>query len=70
MKTVTVIIQPCEEGGFVAYIPEVPGAISQGETVEEAREMVLEALDELLQFRRDEAIANLANDSIVEEISA
>jgi predicted RNase H-like HicB family nuclease len=40
----TIVFEPAEEGGFTAYIPEVPGAISEGETVEEARDMVLDAL--------------------------
>lgn len=56
----TIVYEPAPEGGFAAYIAEVPGAISQGETMEEAREMVLEALHELLAFRRDEARRNAA----------
>lgn len=43
-----------ETGMYTAYIPEVPGAISCGATVEEAREMVLDALAELLAFRASE----------------
>lgn len=45
------------EGWWVAKIAEVPGAISQGRTKEEARENVLDALQELLAFRREEAQA-------------
>lgn len=70
MKSVTVIIEPCEEGGFMAYIPEVPGAVSQGETVIEAKEMVLEALAELMEFRRIDALKGLDKKAIVESISA
>lgn len=47
----TIVFEPAEEGGFTAFIPEVPGAVSEGETVDEAREMVLEALHELSAFR-------------------
>jgi predicted RNase H-like HicB family nuclease len=36
---------------IVASIPEVPGANSQGRTRAEAREMVLEALEGLLELR-------------------
>jgi len=32
MEPLTVIFEPAEEGGFTAYIAEVPGAISEGET--------------------------------------
>ncbi len=55
---VTIVIEPAEEGGYTAYIAEVPGAISEGETIEEAREMVLEALQELTALRRDRAMAS------------
>jgi predicted RNase H-like HicB family nuclease len=52
----TIIFEPAEEGGFTAYIPEVPGAISEGETIEEARRMVLDALRELTAYRRTAAL--------------
>ncbi len=55
-ETLTIIFEPAAEGGYTATIAEVPGAVSEGETIEEAREMVLEAMHELLAFRRDEAL--------------
>ena len=55
VENVTLVFEPAEEGGFSAYVAEVPGANSQGETIEEAREMVLEALHELLDYRRQKA---------------
>lgn len=42
----TIVFEPAEEGGFVATIPEAPGAVSEGETIEEARAMVLDAVHE------------------------
>jgi predicted RNase H-like HicB family nuclease len=36
--------EPDEEGWIVARVVEVPGAISQGRTPEEARENVIDAL--------------------------
>lgn len=39
---------PDEEGWIVARVLEVPGAISQGRTREEARENVLDALQTVL----------------------
>ena len=35
----TVIFEPAEEGGYVVYVPALNGAATQGETLEEAREM-------------------------------
>ena len=57
MEKVTLVFEAAEEGGFSAYVAEVPGANSQGETIEEAREMVLEALHDLLAYRREKARA-------------
>lgn len=56
MESVTLVFEPVEEGGYSAYVAEIPGANSQGETLKEAKEMVLEALHELLEYRREKAI--------------
>ena len=50
----TILYTQDETGMYTATIAEVPGAISCGSTVEEAREMVLDALQELMAFRRSE----------------
>jgi predicted RNase H-like HicB family nuclease len=65
----TIIFEPAEEGGYTAYIAEIPGAISEGETLEEARRMVLDAARELVAFRRDKALAERASSAIVEQAS-
>ena len=40
----TAIIEPAPEGGYWAICPEVPGANGQGETVEEAKRNLIEAI--------------------------
>ncbi len=45
---------PDEEGWIVARIVEVPGALSQGRTREEARENVLDALQVVLAPDKDD----------------
>jgi predicted RNase H-like HicB family nuclease len=50
--------EPDEEGWIVARVIEVPGAISQGRTREEARENVLDALR--LMLAPDDDDANVA----------
>lgn len=47
--------EPDEDGWIVASIAEVPGAVSQGRTREEARENVLDALRTVLAPDADEA---------------
>ena len=66
----TIIYEPAEEGGYTAYIAEVPGAISEGETIEEAREMVLDALHELTMVRREEALSAKRAGAVVESFAA
>lgn len=62
LSQLTIVFEPAEEGGFTAFIPEVPGAISEGETLEEARDMVMEALHDLLVFRREVVVAKVVFD--------
>ncbi len=65
----TIVFEPAEEGGYTAYIPEIPGAVSEGETVEEAREMVLDALRELTAHRRESALRSKSPAATIERIS-
>jgi predicted RNase H-like HicB family nuclease len=44
----TIVYEPGEDGWIIASIPEVAGVFSQGQTREEARENVLEALKLML----------------------
>ena len=42
-----------EGGGYVAYTEELPGAISEGDTLEEARENLRDAIEVLLEANRE-----------------
>lgn len=44
-RTYTVKIEPCEEGGYWAYVPALPGCFTQGETLEEVVHMAKEAIE-------------------------
>lgn len=68
MEQVTLVFEPAEEGGYSAYVAEVPGANSQGETIAEAKEMVLEALHELLEYRREKAHKNALGGTVYEQV--
>lgn len=48
----TAVFSPEEEGGYIAYIEEMPGVNTQGETLEEARSNLLEALTMVMEVRR------------------
>ena len=47
------IFVPAEKGGYSAYVEEIPGAISQGESIEEARENLRDALRMVLEANRE-----------------
>ena len=49
----TVVYERDEDGWWVAQIPEVPGAVSQGRSKSEAKDAALVALTLVLQIRRD-----------------
>ena len=53
--TFTALYEEAEEGGYIGYIAELPGANTQGETLEEARENLLEAMELILEANREEA---------------
>jgi antitoxin HicB len=45
----TVLFEPAEEGGFVATCPALPGLVTEGDTLEEAREMAQGAIRAYLE---------------------
>jgi len=45
-----VILEEAEEGGYVVYVPSLPGCVSQGETKEEAIENIKEAIEVYLDI--------------------
>jgi predicted RNase H-like HicB family nuclease len=60
----TAIIEEAPEGGFWAVCPEVPGANGQGETVEEAKENLREAIVLIFTDRLDDVRRGLPKDAI------
>ncbi len=51
----TAIYEKTDEGGYIGYVAELPGANTQGETIEETRENLKEAVSLLLDCYREEA---------------
>ena len=45
MMKFKVVLEEAEEGGYVVYVPALPGCVSQGETKEEAIENIKEAIE-------------------------
>jgi predicted RNase H-like HicB family nuclease len=61
----TAIYEEAEEGGYIGYIVELPGANTQGETMDEVRENLLEAVQMILEANREEAERRLSQDAKV-----
>jgi predicted RNase H-like HicB family nuclease len=45
-------VSESEGGGYVAYVEELPGAISEGDTLDQARENLRDAISVLLEANR------------------
>lgn len=52
--TLTAIYEEAEDGGYIGYVAELPGANTQGETLEEVRENLGEAIKLILEANREE----------------
>jgi predicted RNase H-like HicB family nuclease len=65
----TAIIEQAPEGGYWAICPEIPGANGQGETVEEAKENLKQAIILILEDRLEDIRRGLPDDAIQETIA-
>jgi predicted RNase H-like HicB family nuclease len=63
--TLKVLIHAADEGGFWAEVPALPGCVSQGETIDEVRTNVREAIEGWL-LAEDAALPADAADQIIE----
>jgi predicted RNase H-like HicB family nuclease len=53
----TVILAPEEDGGYSVTCPAVPGAVSQGESLEDALDNIREAVLGCLEVNREHGLA-------------
>jgi predicted RNase H-like HicB family nuclease len=60
----TAIIEEAPEGGYWAICPEVPGANGQGETIDETKESLRDAIRLVLEDRVEDARRGLPGDAI------
>lgn len=65
----TAIIEKAPEGGYWAICPEISGANGQGETVEEAKESLREAIALIVEDRLADIRRGLPDDVIQETIA-
>ncbi|MCL5098362.1 MAG: type II toxin-antitoxin system HicB family antitoxin [Candidatus Omnitrophica bacterium] len=56
-------IEHAPEGGYRGYCPEIPGANGQGESVEDCRESLREAIRLILLDRREDGLRGAPEDA-------
>ena len=66
MRLTAVFVQ-VPEGGYVAFVEELPGANTQGATLEEARENLREAVTLVIESNRELAEESLRGQSVTRE---
>ena len=64
----TAIIETAPEGGFWAICPEVPGANGQGETIEETKDSLRQAIELILEDRKADILRGLPEDAIQDKV--
>jgi predicted RNase H-like HicB family nuclease len=64
----TAIIEAAPEGGFWAICPEVPGANGQGETIEETKDSLRQAIELILEDRKADILRGLPEDAIQDTV--
>jgi predicted RNase H-like HicB family nuclease len=65
MQLTAVFMQVPE--GYIAFVEELPGANTQGDTLEEARENLREAVELILEANRELAEESLAGQPVIRE---
>lgn len=63
----TAVFVKVPEGGYAAFVEELPGANTQGETLEEARENLREAVSLIVEANREIAEQSLQGQTVTRE---
>lgn len=64
----TAIIEAAPEGGYWAICPEVPGANGQGESIEETKNNLRQAIELILEDHREDVLRGLPDDAIQDTV--
>ena len=65
--TFTAVFEEAEEGGYIAFVEELPGANTQGDTLEEARANLREAVELILDVNRELALKGVDESRVIRE---
>jgi predicted RNase H-like HicB family nuclease len=59
----TAIVQTGEDGWYISYCPEIPGANGQGRTAEACKENLAEAIKLILEDRHEDGLRGVPPDA-------
>ena len=65
----TVIMTPDETGGYVVTCPTLPGLVTEGDTLKEAREMAADAIRGYIESLQKDGEPIPTDNPIVEEVA-
>jgi predicted RNase H-like HicB family nuclease len=57
-----------DQGWFISYSPEIPGANGQGRTKQDALQSLKEAIALILEDRRDDGLRGVPPDAVREQV--
>jgi len=63
----TAVFQKTDKG-WIAFVEELPGANTQGETIDEARENLKEAVELILKSNRELSEREFAGKDVIREV--
>ncbi|MGO9199991.1 MAG: type II toxin-antitoxin system HicB family antitoxin [Limisphaerales bacterium] len=64
----TAVFEPAKEGGYTCFVEEIPAAISEGETLEEAKRNLLDALELVVRSYRELAEKEVSANAVRQPI--
>ncbi len=63
----TAIIEKDEYGFYVGQVQEIPEAIAQGKTIDELKQNLLDALQLVIDYHREQTISNYKGRKIIKQ---
>lgn len=68
----TAFFEPVLEGGYIVHVPTLPGLVTQGESLEEAKKMVVDAIQSYIAVMKEdgEEIPIESKDVIIDRVEA
>ncbi|MFH0975701.1 MAG: type II toxin-antitoxin system HicB family antitoxin [Spirochaetota bacterium] len=63
-----IIIEPQEEGGYTAYVPKLPGCVSEGDTYDETLANIKEAIELYLETLKEKDKIIKTDDTHISEV--